>query len=177
MKFFLQLESSSLKVSDSSGSSEVCLSGSVRRGSVRHGRALRVSVWHVPRPEMELSCYLWCTGSGDPPPQAANASVDDTFVEELINTTARVREVTLVDEPVEEEEEMDEALSVSPLSVYHLAPHVDGEDCQKEERLNSTHEEDEDGLDLHCWKSKRFVFRAEKSCRFVTKVFFFIEEW
>ena len=65
-------------------SEEVCLSGSICRGSVQPGRSLRVSVWHVPHPDMELTCYFWCTADGEPPSKDGVGAIDDQMVEELV---------------------------------------------------------------------------------------------
>ncbi len=47
-------------MSDNSGSTEICQPSHLHRGEVDPGRSLRVGVWHVPAPDMELGCYLWC---------------------------------------------------------------------------------------------------------------------
>ncbi len=72
------------KVSDSSNSREVCLSGSLYRGRVKPGRTFRAGVWHVAKPDLDLNCYLWCTDDGEPPKGEGENKVDDELVTQLV---------------------------------------------------------------------------------------------
>ena len=76
-----------IRVSDSAGVSEICHPTSSYYGTVGNGKAFHLSLWHLlPRPNMQLSCYVWCTEDGSlPSGPGLGASLPSDFLKEVVS--------------------------------------------------------------------------------------------
>ena len=68
----------------------LCLKGDLHRGQVEPHTSLSVEIWHVPSPDMNMSCYLWCTESGQLPIVDSEDLVNSTFISDF------VRKITII---------------------------------------------------------------------------------
>ena len=73
-----------LRVTDNSGHKDICYSSSDFQGHVNSGKALHVAIWHLHKPDMDLSCYVWCTENGSLPEPSEGQPVSTEFLQEIV---------------------------------------------------------------------------------------------